>query len=68
MHFVAGGGFRANWSATAKRPRRDYSESWLEHKVRDAHQSVIEEPVPQDLLDIVARLPELGSKRQPGAG
>jgi hypothetical protein len=57
-------GSRSDWSGgNGKCPRRDYSERWLERRVRNAYQRVIEEPVPKDLLDIVAQIPALGSKR-----
>jgi hypothetical protein len=34
-------------------------ERWLERKVRDMYQEVVNEPVPQELLDIVKRIPKI---------
>jgi len=51
-------GGRAGWSGRERqRPHRDYSEYWLERRVRGLYQAVVAEPVPQTLLDIVERLP-----------
>jgi len=56
----AGGryGGRLGWSGADKeRPHRDYSEHWLERRVRGLYQAVLYEPVPDTLLDLVNRLP-----------
>jgi len=51
-------GGRAGWSGRKRqRPRRDYSEYWLERMVGGLYQATVEEPVPQALLDIVERIP-----------
>src|SRR5262249_21159764 len=38
--------------------RRDYGERWLERRLHGLYQNVIDEPVPHEMLDIVARIPE----------
>jgi hypothetical protein len=48
---AASGGAR-----TASRAYRD--ERWLEHMVRGLYQAVADEPVPVELLDILAQLPD----------
>ena len=35
-------------------------ERWLERKVRDMYQEVVNEPVPDDILKILNRIPKLG--------
>jgi hypothetical protein len=35
-------------------------ERWLERKIRDMYQEVVDEPVPDDILKILNRLPKLG--------
>lgn len=35
-------------------------ERWLERKIRDMYQEVIDEPVPDDILKILNRIPKLG--------
>jgi hypothetical protein len=35
-------------------------ERWLERKVRDMYQEVVDEPVPDDILKILNRIPKLG--------
>ena len=47
-------GDRVGWNGE-QRPHRDYSEKWLERIVRGLYQSVVDEPVPQTLLDLVER-------------
>ena len=42
-----------------QRPRNTLEERWLERKVRDMYQEVVDEPVPKELLDIVKRIPKL---------
>jgi len=37
---------------------RDYGERWLERRFHGLYQSIIDEPVPHEMLDIVARIPE----------
>ena len=37
--------------------RRDYGERWLERRLHGLYQNVIDEPVPHEMLDIVARIP-----------
>ena len=50
---------RAGWGGQDRqRPRRDFGEHWLEHMIGALYQSVIDEPVPKPLLDIVRRLPQ----------
>ena len=52
-------GGRAGWGGQDRqRPRRDYGEHWLEHMIGALYQSVINEPVPEPLLDIVSRFPQ----------
>jgi hypothetical protein len=34
-------------------------ERWLERKVRDMYREVVDEPVPDDILKILNRLPKL---------
>jgi hypothetical protein len=34
-------------------------ERWLERKIRDMYQEVIDEPVPDDILKILNRIPKL---------
>jgi hypothetical protein len=45
-----------------KRPARGTArdERWLERKVRDMYQEVVDEPVPDDILKILNRIPKLG--------
>jgi hypothetical protein len=45
--------------ANQRRPRGNLDERWLERKVRDMYQEVVDEPVPKELLDIVRRIPKL---------
>jgi len=35
-------------------------ERWLERKIRDMYQEVVDEPVPDDILKILNRIPKLG--------
>jgi Anti-sigma factor NepR len=46
-------------SRMGRRGRSNLEERWLERKVREMYQEVVDEPVPQDLLDIVKRIPKL---------
>ena len=46
-------------SRTNRRGKSNLEERWLERKVRDMYQEVVNEPVPQELLDIVKRIPKL---------
>ena len=51
---------RSGWSGEDRqRPQRNYSEHWLEREVHDLYQSVVDEPVPKKLIDIVLRIPNL---------
>ena len=43
-----------------RRPRGAMDERWLERKVRDMYQEVVDEPVPDDILKILNKLPKLG--------
>ena len=43
-----------------KRPRGGMDERWLERKIRDMYQEVVDEPVPDDILKILNRIPKLG--------
>src|SRR6516165_11074058 len=54
-----GKGETVKHSRTNRRGKRNLEERWLERKVRDMYQDVINEPVPQELLDIVKRIPKL---------
>ncbi|HZT21235.1 MAG TPA: NepR family anti-sigma factor [Dongiaceae bacterium] len=45
-------------SKSMQRSRNNLEERWLERKVRDMYQEVVNEPVPQELLDIVRRIPK----------
>ena len=42
-----------------RRPRGAMDERWLERKVRDMYQEVVDEPVPDDILKILNKLPKL---------
>jgi anti-sigma factor NepR-like protein len=42
-----------------RRPRGAMDERWLERKVRDMYQEVVNEPVPDDILKILNKLPKL---------
>ena len=42
-----------------KRARNGLDERWLEKKVRDIYQEVVNEPVPDDILKILNRIPKL---------
>ena len=69
--WIKGGraGGPAGWSGEDKpRPRRNYSEHWMERIVRGLYHSAADEPVPEDMLEIVRRLPlkEPPSKQTPG--
>jgi hypothetical protein len=46
--------------ARKRRSRNGLDERWLERKVRDMYQEVVNEPVPDDLLKILNRIPKLG--------
>jgi len=46
--------------ANQRRPRGNLDERWLERKVRDMYQEVVDEPVPKELPAIVRRIPTLG--------
>ncbi len=35
-------------------------ENWLERKVRDMYQEVVNEPVPDEILEVLNRIPKLG--------
>jgi len=54
-----GKGETVKHSRTNRRGKRNLEERWLERKVRDMYQEVVNEPVPQELLDIVKRIPKL---------
>jgi len=54
-----GKGEAVKHSRTNRRGKRNLEERWLERKVRDMYQEVVNEPVPQELLDIVKRIPKL---------
>ena len=57
-----GGGSKdpaAKGTKAMQRPRNTLEERWLERKVRDMYQEVVDEPVPKELLDIVKRIPKL---------
>ena len=41
-----------------KRPGNGLDEGWLERRVRDMYQEVVNEPIPDDILSILNRLPE----------
>ncbi len=44
-----------------KRPRSSgMDDRWLERKIRDMYQEVIDEPVPDDILKILNRIRKLG--------
>jgi hypothetical protein len=43
-----------------RRTRGGLDERWLEQKVRDMYQEVVNEPVPDDILKILNRIPKLG--------
>ena len=43
-----------------KRSRGGMDERWLERKIRDMYQEVVDEPVPDDILKILNRIPKLG--------
>lgn len=52
---------RARLDETGKRRSRNgLDERWLERKVRDMYQEVVDEPVPDDILRILNRIPKLG--------
>ncbi len=42
-----------------RRPRGAMDERWLERKVRDMYQEVVNEPVPEDILKILNKLSKL---------
>jgi hypothetical protein len=42
-----------------RRSRGPLDERWLERKVRDMYQEVVNEPVPDDILKILNRIPKL---------
>jgi hypothetical protein len=42
-----------------RRSRGALDERWLERKVRDMYQEVVNEPVPEDILKILNRIPKL---------
>ena len=42
-----------------RRSRSALDERWLERKVRDMYQEVVNEPVPEDILKILNRIPKL---------
>jgi len=42
-----------------------YDERWLERAVRDLYQAVIDEPVPEGLLEIVGRIPDRSASGAP---
>lgn len=42
-----------------RRTRSPMDERWLERKVRDMYQEVVNEPVPDDILKILNRIPKL---------
>jgi hypothetical protein len=42
-----------------RRSRGGLDERWLERKVRDMYQEVVNEPVPDDILKILNRIPKL---------
>jgi hypothetical protein len=42
-----------------RRSRGTMDERWLERKVRDMYQEVVNEPVPDDILKILNRIPKL---------
>jgi anti-sigma factor NepR-like protein len=42
-----------------RRARNGLDERWLEKKVRDMYQEVVDEPVPDDILKILNRIPKL---------
>src|SRR5215472_14447801 len=51
-------GGRTGWSGSdEQRPQRDYSERWLDRALRGLYGSVVDEPVPDALLDVVHPLP-----------
>jgi Anti-sigma factor NepR len=54
-----GKGETVRHSRTNRRGKGNLEERWLERKVRDMYQEVVNEPVPQELLDIVKRIPKL---------
>jgi len=43
-----------------RRGRGGTDERWLERKIRDMYQEVVDEPVPDDILKILNRIPKLG--------
>jgi hypothetical protein len=45
----------------AKRPAQGLDERWLERKVRDMYQEVVNEPIPDELLKILNRMPKPGT-------
>jgi hypothetical protein len=47
-------------AGTANRGPEGRDEQWLERKVREMYQDVLNEPVPEDLLNILQRIPKLG--------
>jgi hypothetical protein len=49
----------ARYGMNEQRPRGNLDERWLERKVRDMYQEVVDEPVPKELLEIVKRIPKL---------
>jgi Anti-sigma factor NepR len=50
---------RARPDRPGKRARNGLDERWLEKKVRDMYQEVVNEPVPDDILKILNRIPKL---------
>ena len=54
-----GGGQQPQGIGAGERWRGGSDELWLEHKVRDMYQNMVEEPVPTELLEVVKRIPGL---------
>ena len=42
-----------------RRSRNPLDEGWLDRKIRDMYQEVVNEPVPDDILKILNRIPKL---------
>lgn len=55
-----GGTPGANAARGKKQPLRGpMDERWLERNIRDMYREVVEEPIPEDLLKILNRVPKI---------
>jgi hypothetical protein len=50
---------RARPDEPRKRARNGLDERWLEKKIHDMYQEVVNEPVPDDILKILNRIPKM---------